>query len=122
MDTLFSFSTIGLADQALDFMDIVKDTISSHLPIFLLILLPLILLVILNIIHRVDYHKYKKESKIALLIMFTIAYGVTFVYLLPNKNNTNSVYKLYFNTDDANSMIDNFGFINYVKVDVKRVL
>ena len=122
MDTLFSFSTIGLADQALDFMDIVKDTISSHLPIFLLILVPFILLIILNIIHCVDYDKYKKESKIALLIMFTLAYGVTFVYLLPNKNNTNSVYKLYFNTDDANSMIDNFGFINYVKVDVKRVL
>ena len=83
MSTLFSFSTIGLADQALDFMDIVRDTIGSHLPIFLLICVPFILLIILNIIHCVDYDKYKKESKIALLIMFTMAYGVTFVYLLP---------------------------------------
>ena len=122
MDTLFSFSTVGLADQALDFMDIVRDTIGTHLPVFLLILVPFLLLIILSIIHRVDYHKYKKESKIALIIMLLLSYGVSFIYLIPNKNNSDSVYKLYFNTDNSNEIIDNFGFINFFKIDVKRVL
>lgn len=116
----FSFSTIGLADQALDFVNIVKDAINSNIIPFCLFLLPLLLLIILNIFKLINYKKYSKASKISLALMFIVSYGVTFMYLLPNKNENNSEYKLYFKIDDANSIIDKFGLINYMKIDIKR--
>lgn len=116
----FSFSTIGLADQALDFVNIVKDAIKSNIIPFCLFLLPLLLLIILNIFKLINYKKYSKASKISLALMFIVSYGVTFMYLLPNKNENNSEYKLYFKIDDANSIIDKFGLINYMKIDIKR--
>ena len=116
----FSFSTIGLADQALDFVNIVKDAIKSNIIPFCLFLLPLLLLIILNIFKLINYRKYSKASKISLALMFIVSYGVTFMYLLPNKNENNSEYKLYFKIDDANSIIDKFGLINYMKIDIKR--
>ena len=116
----FSFSTIGLADQALDFVNIVKDAIKSNIIPFCLFLLPLLLLIILNIFKLINYKKYSKASKISLALMFIVSYGVTFMYLLHNKNENNSEYKLYFKIDDANSIIDKFGLINYMKIDIKR--
>ena len=148
----FSFSTIGLADQALDFVNIVKDAIKSNDASIIknvlyawltnkkdmirgrilgevleqedipdcLFLLPLLLLIILNIFKLINYKKYSKASKISLALMFIVSYGVTFMYLLPNKNENNSEYKLYFKIDDANSIIDKFGLINYMKIDIKR--
>ena len=44
----FSFSTISLANQALDFTSIIKDAILSHIIPFLLLLIPLILLIAFN--------------------------------------------------------------------------
>ena len=112
----FSFSTIGLADQALDFVNIVKDTIVGHIVPFGLLLLPFVVLVILNIFKIISYKKYSKGSSFALVMMFIVSYVVSFGYLLPNKTE----YNLYFKTDDPSSIIDNFGMVNYMKIDLKR--
>lgn len=116
----FSFSTIGLADQALDFTSIIKDTILSHLPVFISLLVPLIILVIIN--KKIDTTRYHKETILSLIIMLIISYLSTFLFLLPNKNEDNSPYKLYFKIDDQSSIIDNFGLLTYTKIDVKRML
>ena len=116
----FSFSTIGLADQALDFTNIIKDAILSNLLHFVLFLLPFILLIILN--KKIDYNRYHKYSIISLIIMFALSYGATFVTLIPNKSEMNSPYKLYFKIDDQASIIDTFGMLTYTKIDIKRQL
>ncbi|MBR4693838.1 MAG: LTA synthase family protein [Bacilli bacterium] len=116
----FSFSTIGLADQALDFTNIIKDAILSNLLHFVLFLLPFILLIILN--KKIDYNRYHKYSIISLIIMLTLSYGATFVTLIPNKSEMNSPYKLYFKIDDQASIIDTFGMLTYTKIDIKRQL
>lgn len=118
----FSFSTIGLADQALDFVNIVKDSIVTNIVPFSLLLLPILVLIILNIFKLVNYDKYSKASIFSLFLMFVTSYLVSFVYLLPDKEYDSSVYKLYFKIDDAGSIIDNFGMINYAKIDIKRQL
>jgi len=69
----FSFSTIGLADQALDFTSIIKDAILSHLPIFMAILIPFIILIIIN--KKIDTTKYQRPTIGALLIMAIIMYA-----------------------------------------------
>ena len=70
----------------------------------------------------VNYDKYSKASIFSLLLMFVTSYLVSFVYLLPDMGHNSSVYKLYFKIDDASSIIDNFGMINYAKIDIKRQL
>lgn len=116
----FSFSTIGLADQALDFTNVIKDTIQNHFPIFLLILCPFILLIIIN--KKIDYTKYQKESIFSLLSLLIISYFSTFLSLIPNQEANHSISKLYYNIDNKTSMIDNFGILTYTKIDIKRQL
>lgn len=114
----FSFSTIGLVDQAFDFVNIIKDVIVSNFLYFLLILIPLF---ILSIFHKkIDTKRYSKYEIISLLCMFLTSYGFTFLILIPNKKEFNSPYKLYYHVDDAISIIDTFGMINYSKIDLKR--
>lgn len=116
----FSFSTIGLADQALDFTNIIKDAILAHLPVFLLILVPFVLLAIGN--KKIDFSHYHKESIITLLLMFITSYLSTFLILIPHYNEDNSASQLYFKIDDQTSLIDTFGMLTYTKVDIKRQL
>ena len=116
----FSFSTIGLANQALDFTNIIKETIINHFFPFLILLFPLILLIILK--SRINLKKYNKYQVITSLALFTTAYLSTFLFLLPQKEKSSSAYKLYFNIDDSLSIIDNFGLLTYTKIDIKRQL
>jgi len=116
----FSFSTIGLADQALDFTSIIKDAILSHLFVFVLFLIPLILL---TIFHKyLDTNQYKKHTIIALLIMCITSYLSTYLTLIPKAKEDYSAFKLYYNIDDQISIIDKFGLITYTKIDIKRQL
>ncbi len=116
----FSFSTISLANQALDFVTIIKEAIISHLYGFILILLPFILGVIFN--KLLDTRKYHKESIIALFVMLIISYLSTYLLLVPINDNAKYTKELYFNIDDQIALIDKFGLITYTKVDIKRQL
>ncbi len=120
--TPFSFSTIGLANQALDFVNIVSDTIVGNIIPFTLFLLPILVLIILNLFKVISYNRYSKATTVALLLMFITSYIVSFAYLLPDRKVSGSEYKLYFKIDDAESIIDRFGMINYAKIDIKRQL
>lgn len=114
----FSFSTIGLADQALDFTTIIKDTILTHFVPFLGLLLPLIILIIIR--KKLNFQKYNKYKTISLIIMLIISYISTFIFLLPSKEEYGSSYKLYYQIDDSTSIIDRFGMLTYLKIDIKR--
>ena len=116
----FSFSTISLANQALDFVTIIKEAIMSHLYGFILILLPFILGVIFN--KLLDTRKYHKESIISLFVMLIISYLSTYLLLVPFNDNSKYARELYYNIDDQVSLIDKFGMLTYTKVDIKRQL
>lgn len=110
----FSFSTISLANQALDFSNIIKDAILDHLSVFSLYLIPLIILIILN--RKIDFSKYHKESIISLFFMLITSYIFTFLTLIPSQEKKD----LYFKIDDQISIIDSFGMLTYTKIDLKR--
>lgn len=116
----FSFSTISLANQALDFTNIIKDTIVNHFLPFFILLVPLIILIIFR--KKINLQKYNKYQTITSFSIFIIAYLSTFLFLIPGKNLSSSAYKLYFNIDDSLSIIDNFGLLSYTKIDLKRQL
>lgn len=116
----FSFSSIGMADQALDFVNIIKDTLIKYWYYILAIIIPFILFIILN--KKIDFNKYHKHSVISLIIMFIISYLSTFLLLIPNSNDDVSAKKLYYNVDAPSAIIDKFGVLTYTKIDIKRNL
>ena len=113
----FSFSSIGMADQALDFVSIIKDTLIKYWYYILAILAPYIIFIIIQ--KKLDYERYNKHHIISLITMFIIGYLSTFLCLIPNEGNSK---KLYYNIDNPVAIIDKFGMLTYTKVDVKRQL
>lgn len=116
----FSFSSIGMADQALDFVNIIKDTLIKYWYYILAIIIPFISFIILN--KKIDFNRYHKHSVISLFIMFIISYLSTFLLLIPNSSDDVSAKKLYYNTDAPSAIIDKFGVLTYTKIDIKRNL
>lgn len=113
----FSFSSITMANQALDFVSIVKDTLITYWPYIIAILAPFIIFIIFQ--PKINYTRYHKHSIFSLLIMFIISYLSTYLCLLPNEGDSK---KLYFNIDNPIAIIDKFGMLTYTKIDIKRQL
>lgn len=111
----FSFSSIGMADQALDFVNIIKDTLLKYWYYILAIIAPYIIFIILQ--KKIDYERNNKHHIISLIAMLIIGYLSTFLCLIPNEGNSK---KLYYNIDNSIAIIDKFGMLTYTKVDVKR--
>lgn len=113
----FSFSSITMANQALDFVSIIKDTLLKYWYYILAILLPFIGCLIFQ--NKIDYERYHKHTTISIIMMFIISYLSTFLCLIPNEDNSQ---KLYFNIDNPIAIIDKFGMMTYTKIDIKRQL
>ena len=113
----FSFSSIGMADQALDFVAIIKDTLIKYWYFILLIIWPFILYCILTI--KVEFSQNTKKTSLGLLASFILIYFASLTVLVPNQQNSK---KLYFNVDNPIAIIDRFGMLTYTKIDIKRQL
>ena len=118
--TPLSIHEFGLANQAIDFIDILKNAIIKHMPMFLALLVPFILLIALNRFINTERLSIKKTTVFIILIIAT--YTISLVSLIPGKNKFNSAYKLYYNTDNPIGIINEFGVITFGKIDIKRAI
>ena len=115
----FSFSTIGLADQALDFVNIINDTIFAHFGVFVSLLIPFITLTIFH--KRINTDRATKMSLLTIPLI-VLTYLLSLGSLLIKDNNPISNKKLYFNVDSPVEQVERFGVLTYTKVDIKRQL
>lgn len=115
----FSFSTIGLADQAFDFVNVINDTIIAHFFVFISLLLPFILLIIF---HKKINTDRSVKMNLLILPLLIVTYLFTFLVLQIKDNNSITNKKLYFNVDAPVEQVDRFGVLTYTKVDIKRQL
>lgn len=113
----FSFSSIGMADQALDFISIIKDTLIKYWYYILAIIGPFIIFCIFQ--KKIDYTRISKKRSLAQLASFILLYLASFTVLVPNQQHSK---QLYFNIDNPIAIIDRFGMLTYTKIDVKRQL
>ena len=113
----FSFSSIGMADQALDFITIIKDTLIKYWYYILAILAPFIIFCIFQ--KKINYERNTAKRTLANLVSFIVLYLATFTVLIPNQQSSK---QLYFNVDNPIAIIDRFGMLTYTKIDVKRQL
>ncbi len=113
----FSFSSIGMADQALDFITIIKDTLIKYWYYILAIIGPFLVFCILN--KKINYTRISKKRSLVQLLSFVLLYLASFTVLIPNQQSSK---QLYFNVDNPIAIIDRFGMLTYTKIDVKRQL
>ena len=115
----FSFSTIGLADQAFDFVNVINDTIIAYFGTFVSLLIPFILLIIFH--KKINTDRATKMSLLAIPLLI-ITYLSTYLLLEIKPNEEDSNKKLYYHLDDPVGQINRFGVLTYTKIDVKRQL
>lgn len=116
----FSFNTIGLANQAADFTNIIVEAIGNYFLGIFVLLLPLILIIVFH--KNIEFHRLNVPVKKLGILVIAIFIGLTYLSLLPNKDALYSPYNLYFNLNAQEKNIDKFGLITATRIDLKRVI
>ena len=116
----FSFHTLGLADQAVDFSSIIIDCLKMYYAPILLLLTPLIILLIFK--RTIKFYHLIRPVRITGVVIFLILIGLSYLSLIPNKNNLYSAYSLYYKVNAQEKNIDKFGLITAMRLDVNRVI
>ncbi len=116
----FAFSSLSLANQALDFKNIIFSTLKNNLIETIFFLIPLIIILIYFNLSKLEKIKLK-EFGIALLCYFIIMFiGIGLLNI--HKNETYSPYNLYFNINNPNITIQKFGLLTETNLDINRLL
>ena len=116
----FSFHTIGLADQAVDFSSIIIDSIKMYFGPIILLLLPLIIVLIFK--RTIKFYHLIRPVRITGFVIFLVLIGLSYLSLLPNKDALYSSYSLYYKVNAEEKNIDKFGLITAMRIDIKRVI
>ena len=116
----FSFNTLGLANQAADFTNIIFDSIKTYYSQIIILLLPLISLIIFK--RLIKFYKLIVPVKITGFVVFLILVLLSFISLMPEKNKLYSAYSLYYKINAPEKTIDKFGLLTAMRLDVKHVI
>ena len=116
----FSFTTLSLAGQALDFADIAFNAIIQNIIGFILLLIPLLILIIFRKKFEVTKFKQKELYCFLFLTFFSLCTCLTIVY--SDKNVSGTLGNLYYKVNNQSKIIDKFGILTATKIDLKRLL
>lgn len=116
----FSFMTLGLAENALDFTDIIKDAIIQNLFVLILLVLPLIIIICLH--KKITFARYSGKQILIWItsIILTVLVLIGVIHL--DKNGVYSSYNLFFNINAQEKNIEKFGLINSTVIDIVRTI
>ena len=117
---IFSFNTLGLASNALDFTNIIFDVVIKNIWVVILYLIPIILLIIFQ--KRINFERASLKKILICFIATILIWIISLLCLNINKNDTYSAYNLYYNINSESKTVETFGLFTYTRLDVKRVL
>ena len=117
---IFSFNTISLASNALDFTNIIFDVILKNIWVIILYLLPLIILIIFH--KKINFTRTSLKGIIICSVIIIFIWFLSLLTLLINKDKTYSAYNLYYNINSEIKTVETFGLLTYTRLDIKRVL
>ena len=116
----FSFMTLGLAGNALDFTSIIKDAILQNWFTLLLIAIPLILIICLH--KKIQFNQFNRKRigiwLLSIVMYLIILVGVIFI----DSKGVYSSYNLLFNINAQEKNIEKFGLINSTTIDLVRTI
>lgn len=116
----FSFRSIGWADQAIDFVDIIIDNLLKNFVVVTFLLIPLILFFF--VARKISFKPFSNKKRIVLGILIILMHSASLILLLPTKNKLYSAYKIYNEIDAPNQLVEKFGILTATRIDLKRTL
>lgn len=116
----FSFQTITLANQALDFTDIIAEAIINNLFVIILFLVPIILLIIFH--NKICFSKTSLKRNLICTGIIITFYILSLITLQFDKTRIYSVNNLYFNIREERKSILEFGLVTATRLDIKRLI
>ena len=120
LDSFFSFSMLGIADQVTSFMDEVFKAIFSNLHGILLFFLPFILFIIFRKKTNFNFLRKEKMYLLIYLILIPLSFCSYKLYLATKKDETLSIYDLYYNVNNPNLAIQKLGVLSSARLDIYR--
>lgn len=116
----FSFQTIALANQALDFTNIIAGALLKNIIMLILLLIPIILLIIFN--SKICFKQLNLRKNLICIGIILVFYLLSIVSLQFDKGRIYSVYNLYYHIREERKSILEFGLITATKLDIKRTI
>ena len=116
----FSFMTLGLAGNALDFTEIIKDAIIQNLVVLVLLVIPLILIICMR--KKIKFDRYNGKQIIMWLLGIIVILIILFGVIQIDRDGVYSSYNLFFNTNAQEKNIEKFGLINSTIIDLVRTI
>ena len=116
----FSFSTIGLAENALDFTDIIVNAVKSYFIYIVAFVVPLILFIPIR--NKITFERYSIKKILimtgVLILIFAVSIGIVNI----DKKDIYSPYNLYYKIDAPEKNIKMFGLLTATRIDIKRTV
>ncbi len=119
---IFSFNTIGLANDITEFKSLILKSITSNIFVIITFFLPLLVLIALTKKNKINFKRPKKSLLIINIFLIIIFYIISILSLNISKNNIYSAYNLYNNISSEIKITDKFGILTYTKIDIKRLI
>ena len=116
----FSFQTITLANQALDFTNIIITTLIKNIFILILFIIPIIILIIFH--KKINFQKKSVKTNIIYLSLIIIFYLFSILTLKLDKKGIYSSNNIYYNIKEERKTIEQFGLITGTRLDIKRTI
>lgn len=116
----FSFATLNLAGNAVEFIGIVEDAIIQNLLVILTLSIPLIISIIF--LKKIKFERYNiKQTGINIAIIIVVILLLIGTIQLDRKG-IYSAYNLIFNIDAQEKNIEKFGLITSTGIDIQRTI
>lgn len=116
----FSFSTLGIAGNALDFTDIIFDAIKSYFFYILLFILPVCLFIPLR--KKITFERYSSKQLVIIAVCTVLTFAISLGFVGANKKGIYSAYNLYYKINAPEKNIKKFGLLTATKIDIKRTV
>lgn len=116
----FSFQTIGLANQALDFANIVIETLLKNIVMLVLFFIPLVGLIICR--KKIEFKEFHWKKNLLCLGLILVFYVISILSLQFDKGKLYSTYNIYYHVKEEKMTILDFGLVTATRLDIKRTL
>ena len=118
--THFSFNQLSLVGQITGFIDVIIENIFGNILVVLLMLIPVILFIIFR--KKIEFMIMDKRRIFIFLALFVVIHVIAVLALIPGRGNNYSSYQLYYRIDTPNHIIERFGLITGMRIDLKRII
>lgn len=116
----FSFDTLGLANQAADFTNIIAEALLQNIVMFILLLLPIVALIVFR--NKISFNQISIKKNCICLGLFVVFYLLSILTLEFNTKGIYSAHNIYYNINEQKKTIYEFGLISASRLDLKRCI